>query len=208
MCHQEKYFSRISWCNILCITDSSRRKNKQNIKSKCKKMLNFQDLPDELVLKILSYVSGFNPIPTGNGLNQPIYSFHMTQADWYNLRIRKALISCGQVSKRFRNISRDGTLWPAPPICQYVCFVRNCNKEVKRIFSDNNLPIFRMFFSQRAHFKEEFSWRFGDKGLFLSRFGDFTILNFKSKSLSWNQLEISVTWLRHPFRYHFNNVYK
>lgn len=37
------------------------------------------------------------------------------------------------------------------------CFVRNCNKEVKRIFSDNNLPIFRMFFSQRAHFKEEFS---------------------------------------------------
>ena len=44
-------------------------------------MLNFQDLPDELVLKILSYPKA------------------------------KDLISCGQVSKRIRRISRDGTLW-------------------------------------------------------------------------------------------------
>ena len=43
--------------------------------------MNFQDLPDELVLIILSY----------SGL--------------------KDLISCGQVSKRIRRISRDGKLW-------------------------------------------------------------------------------------------------
>ena len=117
-------------------------------------MLNFQDLPDELILKILSYVSAFslevppfNPIPTGNGLNQPIYSYgdHVTQADMNRVKIRRALLSCGQVSKRIRNISRDGTLWHAPPAWVYVCFVRNCNKEVKRIFfSYNNLPIFRI----------------------------------------------------------------
>ena len=50
--------------------------------SKCNKMKNFQDLPDELVLKILSYVSE-----------------------------TKVLISCGQVSKRTRKISHDCTLW-------------------------------------------------------------------------------------------------
>ena len=44
-------------------------------------MLNFQDLPDELVLKILSYHEA------------------------------KHLVSCGQVSKRIRRISHDGTLW-------------------------------------------------------------------------------------------------
>ena len=44
-------------------------------------MLNFQDLPDELVLKILSYQEA------------------------------KDLVSCGQVSKRIRRISHDGTLW-------------------------------------------------------------------------------------------------
>ena len=44
-------------------------------------MLNFQDLPDELVLKILSY-SG-----------------------------TEDLISCGQISKRIRRITYDGTLW-------------------------------------------------------------------------------------------------
>ena len=48
-------------------------------------MLQFQDLPDELVLKILSYLSSF--------------------------KISKDLISCGQVSKRIRRISHDGTLW-------------------------------------------------------------------------------------------------
>ena len=46
-------------------------------------MLNFQDLPDELVLKLLSYSE------------------------------TKDLISCGQVSKRIRRISRDRTLWVA-----------------------------------------------------------------------------------------------
>ena len=44
-------------------------------------MLNFQDLPDELILNILSYQRA------------------------------KELISCGQVSKRIRRISHDGTLW-------------------------------------------------------------------------------------------------
>ena len=44
-------------------------------------MLNFQALPDELILKILSYSE------------------------------IKDLISCGQVSKRTRKISHDGTLW-------------------------------------------------------------------------------------------------
>ena len=44
-------------------------------------MLNFQDLPDEVVLKILSFSE------------------------------TKDLISCGQVSKRIRRISHDGTLW-------------------------------------------------------------------------------------------------
>ena len=44
-------------------------------------MLNFQDLPDELVLKILSYSE------------------------------TKDLISCGQISKRIRRITYDGTLW-------------------------------------------------------------------------------------------------
>ena len=53
----------------------------QNIKSKCKKMSNFQDLPDELVLIILKNVE------------------------------TKDLISCGQVSRRIRKISHDGSLW-------------------------------------------------------------------------------------------------
>ena len=44
-------------------------------------MLNIEDLPDELVLKIFSYQEA------------------------------KDLISCGQASKRIRRISRDGTLW-------------------------------------------------------------------------------------------------
>ena len=44
-------------------------------------MSNFHDLPDELILKILSYSEV------------------------------KELISCGQVSKRIRKISHDGTLW-------------------------------------------------------------------------------------------------
>ena len=44
-------------------------------------MLNFLDIPDELVLKIFSYPEA------------------------------KDLISCGQVSKRIRRISRDSTLW-------------------------------------------------------------------------------------------------
>ena len=44
-------------------------------------MLNFQDLPDELVLKILSYSETID------------------------------LISCGQISKKIRRISHDGTLW-------------------------------------------------------------------------------------------------
>ena len=68
-------------------------------------MLNFQDLPDELVLKILSYLSSF--------------------------KITKDLISCGKVSKRIRNISRDGTLW--------VCLYRNCNKEVTHAVGKNML---------------------------------------------------------------------
>ena len=44
-------------------------------------MLNFQDLPDELILQIISYSD------------------------------TKELISCGQVSKRIRKISHDGSLW-------------------------------------------------------------------------------------------------
>ena len=60
---------------------SSRGENKLNIKSKCNKMLTFQDLPDELLLKILSFSE------------------------------TKDLIGCGQVSKRIRRISHDGTLW-------------------------------------------------------------------------------------------------
>ena len=44
-------------------------------------MLNFQDLPDELILKILSYAE------------------------------TKDLINCGQVSKKIRRISQDATLW-------------------------------------------------------------------------------------------------
>ena len=44
-------------------------------------MLNFQDLPDEIVLKVLSYSK------------------------------TKDLISCGQVYKRIRRISHDSTLW-------------------------------------------------------------------------------------------------
>ena len=44
-------------------------------------MLSFQDLPDELILQILSYSE------------------------------TKDLIICGQVSKRIRNISHDGSLW-------------------------------------------------------------------------------------------------
>ena len=44
-------------------------------------MLNLQDLPDEVILKILSYQRA------------------------------KELISCGQVSTRIRKISHDGTLW-------------------------------------------------------------------------------------------------
>ena len=44
-------------------------------------MLNFQDLPDELVLKILSFSETID------------------------------LIGCGQVSKRIRRVSHDDTLW-------------------------------------------------------------------------------------------------
>ena len=44
-------------------------------------MPNFQDLPDELVLKVLSYTK------------------------------TKDIVSCGQLSKRIRQISHDGTLW-------------------------------------------------------------------------------------------------
>ena len=44
-------------------------------------MSNFQDLPDELILKVLSYSE------------------------------IKALITCGQASKRIRKISRDNSLW-------------------------------------------------------------------------------------------------
>ena len=44
-------------------------------------MFNFQDLPDELILKILSYAE------------------------------TKDLINCGQVSKKIRRISQDATLW-------------------------------------------------------------------------------------------------
>ena len=44
-------------------------------------MPNFQDLPDELVLKVLSYME------------------------------TKDIVSCGQLSKRIRQISHDGTLW-------------------------------------------------------------------------------------------------
>ena len=44
-------------------------------------MSNFHDLPDELILKILSYSE------------------------------IKALISCGQVTKKIRRISRDNSLW-------------------------------------------------------------------------------------------------
>ena len=44
-------------------------------------MFNIQDLPDELVLKIFSYSE------------------------------TKDLIICGQVSKRIRKISHDGSLW-------------------------------------------------------------------------------------------------
>ena len=60
---------------------SSRRENKRNVKSKDNKMFNFQELPDELVLKVLSYSK------------------------------TKDLISSGQVSKRVRRISHDSTLW-------------------------------------------------------------------------------------------------
>ena len=49
--------------------------------SKWSKMSNFQDLPDELILKVLSYSK------------------------------IKALITCGQASKRIRKISRDNSLW-------------------------------------------------------------------------------------------------
>ena len=44
-------------------------------------MLNFQDSPDEVILKILSYAEAID------------------------------LINCGQVSKKIRRISQDGTLW-------------------------------------------------------------------------------------------------
>ena len=44
-------------------------------------MLNFQGLPDEVILKIFSYLE------------------------------TKHLLTCGQVSKRIRRITRDGTLW-------------------------------------------------------------------------------------------------
>jgi hypothetical protein len=50
-----------------------------NIKSELSKT--WQDLPDELILKILSYSEA------------------------------KDLISCGHISKRTRNISRDSSLW-------------------------------------------------------------------------------------------------
>ena len=70
-------------------------------------MLQFQDLPDELVLKILSYLSSF--------------------------KISKDLISCGQVSKRIRNISQDGTL----RVC--CCFSKSCNKEVTHAVGKNCL---------------------------------------------------------------------
>ena len=57
------------------------RKSNKTLFGKCNKMLNFQDLPDELLLKIFGYSE------------------------------TKDLITYGQVSKRMRKISRDGTLW-------------------------------------------------------------------------------------------------
>ena len=49
--------------------------------SKLSKMSNFQDLPDELILEILSYSD------------------------------KNILIRCGQVSRRIRKISHDDSLW-------------------------------------------------------------------------------------------------
>ena len=57
------------------------QENKRNVKRKCDKMSKIQDLPDELVLKILRKSE------------------------------TKDLISCGQVSQRLRKISHDGSLW-------------------------------------------------------------------------------------------------
>ena len=39
-----------------------------------------------LMAKHISHIS-FNPIPTGNGLNQPIYSYHVTQAGRNRVKI-------------------------------------------------------------------------------------------------------------------------
>jgi hypothetical protein len=63
------------------VNHSCGRENKRNIKNMCRKMMNFQNLPDELVLKIFNY----------SEINH--------------------LLTCGQVSKRIRRISRDDTLW-------------------------------------------------------------------------------------------------
>ena len=52
-----------------------RRESERGVRNK------FQDLPDELILKILSYLES------------------------------KYLIKCGQISVRTRNISQDSTLW-------------------------------------------------------------------------------------------------
>ena len=57
------------------------QEHKQNIKRKCNEMSKIQDLPDELVLKILRNSE------------------------------TKDLITCGQVSQRIRKISHDGSLW-------------------------------------------------------------------------------------------------
>ena len=54
-------------------------------------MLNFQDLPDEVVLKILGYSE------------------------------TKDLISYGQVSKSIRRISHDSTLWVTGKYCEENC---------------------------------------------------------------------------------------
>ena len=76
-------------------------------------MLNIQDLPNELVLKILAYSE------------------------------TKDIINCGQVSKRIRKISRDGTLW--------VCFSRNCNKEVTHAVGKNCLQRLKKLLTRKLN---------------------------------------------------------
>ena len=94
-------------------SEETTRKQNKNIKSKCNKMSAFQDLPDELVLKILRNSE------------------------------TKDLISCGQVSKRIRKISRDGTLW--------VCFSRNCNKEVTHAVGKNCLQRLKKLITRKLN---------------------------------------------------------